>query len=134
MNFLQPLRNFPGQARFKIQQQFVGQAKDIQVAFHFAFGGGDGGIAAFAHAEFFHVIRHLPVQKARAVGADEGKGASENSSPSRPRFRAKRGVFGEPVAIIATISAPFSFREPRARPWMKFVANGIELRRARFYW
>ena len=71
--FFQPRRNFFGQARLKIQQQFVGERKNIQVAFHFAFGGGDGGVTAFAGAEFFHVVRHLPVQKSRAVGADEAK-------------------------------------------------------------
>ena len=71
MNFSSRCRNFFRQARLEIQKQFIRERKNVQVAFHFALGGGDGGVAAFAGAEFFHVVRDLAVQKARAVGADE---------------------------------------------------------------
>ena len=69
--FFQPRRNLFRQARFEIQKQFIREREDVQVAFHFALRGGDGGVATFTRAEFFHIVRYLSVQKPCAVGTDE---------------------------------------------------------------
>ena len=57
--FFQPLGDFLRQAGFKIHQQFIGEAQDIQVALHPALGSGDGSITTFARAKLFYIIGNL---------------------------------------------------------------------------
>ena len=97
--FFEPLRNFPGQARLEVQKQFVWQAENVQVAYHFAPGGGQRGVTAGTDGQFFHVIRDLPVQKADAVIANETDSPAKTQI-EHPGAFAERGMFGQPVAVI----------------------------------
>ena len=92
--------NFSRQAGLEIQKQFIRERENIQIAFHFPLGCGDGGVAAFAGAEFFHIVRHLPVQKTRAVRAGQAD-ARTKAQINHTRAGPQRGVFSRPVAVIS---------------------------------
>jgi hypothetical protein len=97
--FFEALRDFFGEAGLEIEQQFIGEAEDVQVALHFAFGGGDGGVATFAGAEFFDVVGDLAVEEAGAVGADEAKAGAKTEIEDAGGL-AERGMFREPVVVM----------------------------------
>ncbi len=118
--FFQSLRNFLRQTRLKIQKQFIRQTENIQVAFHFALVGRDGGVTTFADAQFFHIVRHLAVQKADAVGAGQTNPAAETEIQNAGAL-AQGGVFGEPVAVIVHDFRAIQSGEPRAEALVKFV-------------
>ena len=118
--FLQPARNFFGQARFQIEQEFVSQAKDVHVGFHFALGGGDGSVTTSANLEFFYVVGHLPVQKPRAVGADEAKARAE-TQVQHARALMQCVVFGQPVAVVIHGLRAGCFRKSGAEAVVEFL-------------
>ena len=118
--FFQSLRNFLRQARFEIQKQFVRQTENVQVAFHFALGGDERGVTTFTDAQFFHVVRHLAVQKPDAVGAGQANPAAETQIQNAGAL-AQRGVFGRPVAIIVHDFRAIQSGESRAEAVVKFM-------------
>ena len=71
--FLQPRLHGGGQARLKIDQNLVGQAIGEQVAFHFALGIHERGVAAGVFGEAGDVVGHLAVEKLRAVRAQQAQ-------------------------------------------------------------
>ena len=92
--FFEPLRNDSSKSRFKIQQQLILQAEDIEIALHFALCRHEGRVAAFAHAQALHVVRHLAVQKTHAVRAGQTNPAAATQVKDACAF-SQRGMFGE---------------------------------------
>ncbi len=117
--FLQPLRNLLRQARLKIQQHFVREAKDIQVALHFALGRDERGVTAFAGGQPLHVIRHLAMEKSDPVVADQADSATKTQVQHAGRL-AQGGALGSPIAVIADHFRSVRFPEMRAEAVMKF--------------
>ena len=120
MNFSKRCRNFLRQPRFKIQKQFIGECKNVQIAFHFPFGRGDGGITAFAHAKLFHIVGDLSVQIPRTVGAHKADARTEAQINHARRF-VKRGMFGQQVAIIIHQFRTVQFAKTRAEAVVEFM-------------
>src|SRR5215471_15033925 len=75
--FFQPLSDCCRKAGFKIEQQLVRETKDIQVTLHSAFGGDESGVTTVAGIQSFHIVCHLAVEKACAVGACDAEPASK---------------------------------------------------------
>ena len=118
--FFEPLRNFPGQARLEVQKQFVRQAENVQVAFHFAPGGDERGVTTGANGQLFHVIRDLSVQESDAVFADQTDPPAKTQIEHAGVF-AERGMFGQPVAVIVHDFRAVHFGESRAEAVVKFM-------------
>ena len=66
-----------GEAGLEIDEQFVGEAEDVEVALHLAFGGDEGGVAALAWAERVDVIGDLAVKEADTIGAGQAETGTE---------------------------------------------------------
>ena len=118
--FLEARGEVPSQPRLGIQEQFLRQSEDVQVSLHFALGGGDGGVAALAGAELFHVVGHLSVQEARPVGADKAE-ARAKAQIHYARRRVQGGMLGPPVAVVMNDLRSVPFSEPRAEAAVNFV-------------
>lgn len=107
-----------------MQQQFAGETEKVQIAFHPALGGGDGGATAFAGAEFLHVVRRPPVQEPRAAGPGETEAGTKISIKDAGRF-ARCGVFGRPVAVVVDDLRAVQLRKVRAGAAVKFVQHQL---------
>jgi hypothetical protein len=97
--FFQSLSDGSGQAGFKIQKYFIGQVENIQVTFHFAFGGDQGGVATLARTKFLDVIGDLAMKESYPVAASEAQAAAE-AEVQYSDAGLQRGVFYRPMAII----------------------------------
>ncbi len=98
------------------------QAKDIQVAFHLAFGRDERGVATFANAQAIDVVGHLAVQKTDAVGAGQAQPAA-GAKVQNARRLAERGMFRRYIAIITDDFRTVQFSEVRAKVLVKFTQN-----------
>lgn len=87
------------EAGFEIEEEFVLEREDVEVADHLAFGGDECGVAALAGAEFFDVVGDLAVKEAGAVGAEEAE-ASAKAEVEHAGGVAQGGVFGGDVAVV----------------------------------
>ena len=112
--------DFGGEAGFEVEEEFLGEAVDVEVAFHLALQGGEGGVAALAGAEFFDVVGDLAVEVAGAVGTDEAK-AGAAAEVEDGGALAKGGVLGEGVAVVGDGGAAADFGEDGAEALVKFV-------------
>jgi hypothetical protein len=74
--FLQPLGDGGGVTRFEVEEQFVSEAVEVQVAVHLALGVDERSVTALADAEALHVICHLAVEELHAVCAHQTKAAA----------------------------------------------------------
>jgi hypothetical protein len=97
--FFETVGNGFGKAWFEIQEEFLGEAIDIEVALHFAFCGDEGGVGAIAVSKAFYVVRDLAVEEADAVGTGEAD-ASAKIEVEDSGVLAEGGVFGEGVAVV----------------------------------
>jgi hypothetical protein len=88
--FLQSLRDGGCVAGFKVQQQFVWQNKQVEIALHLALGGGERSVTALADAKLLHIVRNLAVEKTNPVRARKAKAAAElrSRTPAAPRSAA----------------------------------------------
>ena len=67
----QPCLHVRRETRLEIEQDLIGQLIGKQVAFHFALGVDEGGVAAGEFPEAVDVVGDLPMQKTRAIGAEQ---------------------------------------------------------------
>src|SRR6185369_12485273 len=75
--FFEPLGDGGVKAWLKIQEDFVSEGIDIEIAFHFAFGSDERGITAFACAQTIYIVCDLAMQKAHAIGASEANATAK---------------------------------------------------------
>ena len=67
----QPRLHSRREAGLEIEQDLIGQPIGKQVAFHFALGVDEGGVAAGEFPEAVDVVSYLPMQKPRAIGTEQ---------------------------------------------------------------
>ena len=120
MNFSSRCETFSVKPGSKSRSNSSAQTENVQVAFHLALGGNERGVTTFADAQFFHVVRHLAVQKPDAVIAGQTNPAAETEIQNAGAF-AQRGMFGQPVAVIVHDFRAAQSGESRAEAMVKFV-------------
>ena len=118
----QPGGDGGGEAGFKIEQEFLGQAGDVEVGLHFAFEGGEGGVAALAGGEFFDVVGHLAVEEAGAVGADEAEAATK-AEIQHAGALAQSVIFHGGITVIGHGWVAGDRQKPRAEALVKFLQH-----------
>ena len=67
----QPCLHGRRKAGLEVEQDLIGQPIGKQVAFHFALGVDEGGVAAGEFPEAVDVVSYLPMQKPRAIGTEQ---------------------------------------------------------------
>ena len=117
---LEPAGHGGGPARLEIQQQFLRQPVDVQVALHPAFGRDERGVAALAGGEIAHVVGHLAVEKADAIRPGEAEAAAE-AEVEHAGGLAQRGVFRRLAGVTADGFAAADLKEAGAKALMEFA-------------
>ena len=140
--FLQSLHDGWREAGFEVEEQFILQREDVQVALHLALRRDERGVTTLADAEAFHIVGDLAVEEPGAVIADETEAGTGAEIEHAGGF-AQGMVFGEPVAVagrniraigraqaggaglepLAAISASIFFWQPGQMPWERVASE-----------
>src|SRR2546423_1518502 len=73
VEFSGPLRYRRAVTRLEVEQDFVFEYVNVQVALHLALGVDQRGVTAFADFQILHVVGDLAVEKLLSVRASEAK-------------------------------------------------------------
>ena len=118
--FLEPLRDRRAVTGFEVEQDFVRQDIDVQVALHLCLRVDQRGVTTFPDLQIFHVVGDLAVEKFLPISAEETESRPEAQVENGGRT-AQRGVFGEGVAVMINGLYGVDVREAGAQASMKFV-------------
>ena len=118
--FFQALLHGPGHSRLEVQEDFVLQNINVEVALDFAFGRDERGVTTRAGPQLLHIVCHLPIEKLYAICSKETEPSPETEVHDACRF-AQRGVLGRRIAVMGDGFLAVQVQKPRAHGLMKVM-------------
>ena len=118
--FFQTLRDGAGEARLEIQQQFIGEREEVEIALHLALGVDEQRVTALAELQRGDVVRDLAVEKLHAIRADDTHAAAK-TQVQRGGGCVQRGVLCGRVGVVQHHFRAVLFAEHAADFSVQFV-------------
>ena len=118
--FFEPLRDRRAVTRLEVEQDFVFEHVNVQVALHFALGVDQRGVTAFANFQILHVVGDLAVEKFLSIRPREAKARAE-AQIQKTCHLTQRGVLGRRVSVMLDGLHPVDFGEAGVQAVVKFV-------------
>jgi hypothetical protein len=95
----EPLANPLAESRLEVEQEFLRQAVDVQVALQFSLGGDERGVTALSGPQSSYVIRYLPMEESGAIRARYAQAPAE-AQVRHARSVAQSAVFPQRVSKV----------------------------------
>jgi hypothetical protein len=96
--FFEALGYGAGETRLEIEEQFVLEAVNVEVALQFALCGEKGGVTALADVQVLDVVGDLAIEKPQGIGAQKAEAGAE-AQIQDAGGGVESGVFGLPIAV-----------------------------------